>query len=170
MAKAMTAWFAVYTQPQKEALAAQQLQNQGFAVYLPRYQKLRRHAGKSEIVAAPLFPRYLFAGIDLMTQRWRSVNGTRGVVGLVMFGDKPVPVPAPVLAEIRSREDDQGFIRLNHAAAFQPGQSLRIVEGPMADTEALFEEAVDGRRAILLISLLGRLVRTQMPLRSLQAA
>jgi transcriptional antiterminator RfaH len=166
----MTAWFAVYTQPQKEALAAQHLENQGFAVYLPRYQKMRRHAGKAEIVAVPLFPRYLFAGIDLQTQRWRSVNGTRGVVGLVMFGDKPIPIPASVLAEIRSREDDQGFIRLNGAASFKRGQNLRIVDGPMADTQALFEEAVDGNRAILLISLLGRLVRTKMPLSSVEAA
>lgn len=162
-------WFVVYTQPSKEALAAQHLRNQGFAVYLPQYQKLRRHAGRAEVVAAPLFPRYLFAGIDLEQQRWRSVNGTRGVAGLVMFGDKPVPVPEPVLAEIRSREDATGFVQLN-APGFIRGQALRIVEGPMADTHALFEEAVDGNRAILLISLLGRLVRTKMPLRQVEAA
>ncbi len=165
----MTAWFAVYTQPGKEAFAAQELRNQDFAVYLPRYQKLRRHAGKAQIVAAPLFPRYLFAGIDLAAQRWRSVNGTRGVIGLVMSGDRPIPVPEPVMAEIRSREDDKGFIQLN-PPQFRRGQALRIVDGPMADTQALFEEAVDGHRAILLVSLLGRMVRTKMPLRAVEAA
>lgn len=163
------AWYAVYTQPGKELLAAQQLRTQGFDVYLPQYQKMRRHAGRAEIVAAPLFPRYIFAGIDLERQRWRSVNGTRGVVGLVMFGDKPMPVPAPVIDEIRGREDVTGFIQLN-APQFQRGQALRIVEGPMADAQALFEEAVDGNRAILLISLLGRLVRTKMPIRQIEAA
>ena len=165
----MIAWFAVYTQPGKESLAARHLQNQGFDAYLPRYQKLRRHAGKTEIVAAPLFPRYLFAGIDTDAQRWRSVNGTRGVIGLVMSGDKPIAVPEPVIAEIRSREDDKGFIQLNRPQ-FQRGQALRIVDGPMTDTQALFEEAVDGNRAILLVSLLGRLVRTTMPLRQVEAA
>ncbi|HEX6960176.1 MAG TPA: transcription termination/antitermination NusG family protein [Ferrovibrio sp.] len=167
----MIAWFAVHTQPHKEALAAQHLRNQNFEVYLPRYQKMRRHAGKAEIVAAPLFPRYLFAGIDLETQRWRSVNGTRGVVGLVMLGggDKPIPVPEPVIAEIRAREGEDGFIRLN-PPQFRRGQTLRIVDGPMADTQALFEEAVDGNRAILLVSLLGRLVRTKMPLKLVEAA
>lgn len=165
----MTAWFAVYTQPGKETFAAQELRNQGFGIYLPRYQKLRRHAGRTEIVATPLFPRYLFVGIDLEVQRWRSVNGTRGVIGLVMSGEKPIPVPEPVVAEIRGREDEQGFIQLN-APPFRRGQTLRIVEGPMADTQALFEEAVDGNRAILLVSLLGRLVRTRMPLRQVEAA
>ena len=165
----MIAWFAVYTQPAKEAFAAQELRNQGFEVYLPRYQKLRRHAGRTDIVAAPLFPRYLFAGIDLDAQRWRSVNGTRGVVGLVMSGDRPMPVPEPVMAEIRGREDENGFIQLNRPS-FRQGEALRIVEGPMADTQALFEEAVDSNRAILLVSLLGRMVRTTMPLRAVEAA
>lgn len=164
-----SAWYAVYTQPGREAVAAQHLRNQGFDTYLPQYQRLRRHAGRSEIVAAPLFPRYLFVGIDMRQQRWRAVNGTVGVVGLVMTGDKPTPVPDMVMAEIRSREDDTGYIKLN-APAFQRGQSLRIVEGPMADTQALFEETVDGNRAILLISLLGRMVRTRMPLRQVEAA
>src|SRR3546814_9952853 len=85
----MTTWFAVYTQPHKELLAAQHLRNQDFEVYLPQYQKLSRRAGKAPgVIAAPLFPRYLFAGIDTETQRWRSVNGTRGVLGLVMFGER----------------------------------------------------------------------------------
>ncbi|MFN4164116.1 MAG: transcription termination/antitermination protein NusG [Ferrovibrio sp.] len=165
----MTKWYAVYTQPGKEAMAARELGNQNFGVYLPLYQKLRRHAGRTGIVDAPLFPRYLFVGIDTENQRWRSVNGTRGVIGLVMSGDRPIPVPDPVIEEIRSREDEKGYIRLN-PPGFHRGQTLRIVEGPMADTEALFEEAVDGNRAILLISLLGRLVRTQMPLRQVAAA
>ena len=162
-------WFAVYTQPGKESLAAQHLRNQGFGVYLPQYQKLRRHAGRTDIVATALFPRYLFVGLDIDRQRWRSVNGTRGVVGLVMFGDKPIAVPAAVIDEIRGREDETGYVQLN-GPTFRRGQTLRIVEGPMTDTQAIFEEQVDGNRAILLVSLLGRLVRTRMPLRQVEAA
>lgn len=86
-----------------------------------------------------------------------------------MFGDKPIPVAPAVIDEIRSREDDTGYVRLNRPA-FQRGQALRIVEGPMSDTQAIFEEQVDGNRAILLVSLLGRLVRTRMPLRQVEAA
>ena len=33
--------------------------------YLPRYLKRRRHARRVDIVAAPLFPRYLFVAIDM---------------------------------------------------------------------------------------------------------
>jgi transcriptional antiterminator RfaH len=162
-------WYAVYTQPGKESLAAQHLRNQDFDVYLPQYQKLRRHAGRTDIVATALFPRYLFVGLDTGRQRWRSVNGTRGVVGLVMFGDEPISVSQAVIDEIRSREDETGYVRLN-GSTFRRGQALRIVEGPMTDTQAIFEEQVDSSRAILLISLLGRQVRTRMPLRQVEAA
>ena len=69
----------------------------------------------------------------------------------------------------RGREDETGYVQLN-GPTFRRGQTLRIVEGPMTDTQAIFEEQVDGNRAILLVSLLGRLVRTRMPLRQVEAA
>ena len=42
----MKAWYAVYTQSGKEALATMNLRRQGFEVYLPRYSKKRSHARK----------------------------------------------------------------------------------------------------------------------------
>lgn len=165
----MMAWYVVYTQPQRENQAAQHLRNQGFEVYLPLYRKTRRHAGRTDLVQAPLFPRYLFAGIDLETQRWRSVNGTVGVVGMVMGGGQPLVVAEEIIAAIRAREDDAGFVQLS-AAGFQLGQALRITAGPMADTQGLFEEVIDGNRAILLVSLLGRTVRVKMPIQLIEAA
>ena len=66
-------WFVAHTQPNAEAKAAAHLMRQGFGVYVPRYLKRRRHARKIDIVAAPLFPRYLFVAVDLNAQRWRSI-------------------------------------------------------------------------------------------------
>ncbi len=62
---------------------------QGFEIYLPRYLKRRRHARKVDVVAAPLFPRYVFINIDMATQRWRPIQSTFGVSHLVMNGDEP---------------------------------------------------------------------------------
>jgi transcriptional antiterminator RfaH len=83
----MTAhWYVVQTRPHAEVRAAQHLQRQGFATYLPRHLKRRRHARRTEIVAAPLFPRYLFVLVDMATQRWRSIHSTIGVSRLVCNG------------------------------------------------------------------------------------
>jgi transcriptional antiterminator RfaH len=56
-------WYVVQTHPHAENKAAAHLQRQGFATYLPRYLKRRRHARRTEAIAAPLFPRYLFVAL-----------------------------------------------------------------------------------------------------------
>ena len=66
--------YVVQTQPHAESKAMGHLIRQGFATYLPRYLKRRRHARKIETVAAPLFPRYLFVTVDMETQQWRSIH------------------------------------------------------------------------------------------------
>jgi hypothetical protein len=58
-------WYVVQTQPQSESRAELNLRRQGFTTYLPRYMRTRRHSRKVEMVARPLFPRYLFVGFDL---------------------------------------------------------------------------------------------------------
>ena len=68
----MNRWYAAYTQPRNEALAIEHLARQGFDVYCPRYQKRRSHAGKIDLVASPLFPRYVFIAFDPEAARWQA--------------------------------------------------------------------------------------------------
>jgi transcriptional antiterminator RfaH len=35
----------------------------------------------------PLFPRYIFVGLDLEEKSWRSINGTRGISNLLMSSE-----------------------------------------------------------------------------------
>src|SRR4051794_22966009 len=77
-------WYVARTLPQRELQAAQQLANQGFRAFVPRYWKNRRHARKLETISAPLFPRYIFIVLNPARERWRSINGTLGVDRLLM--------------------------------------------------------------------------------------
>ena len=70
----MSCWYAVYTHPHKEGVAAQHLARQGFEVYYPRYLKQRSHAGRVDQVAAPLFVRYVFVAFDAFTAGWRAIR------------------------------------------------------------------------------------------------
>src|SRR5437660_12406028 len=99
-------WYVVQTQVNGEVKAAQNLQRQGYEIYLPRYLKRRRHARKVDFTAKPLFPRYMFVAIDIATQRWRSIQSTCGVVRLVRNGDDPATVPEGVIQALKAREDD----------------------------------------------------------------
>jgi transcriptional antiterminator RfaH len=155
-------WFVVQTQPHAEAKASAHLMRQGFRIYLPRYQKRRRHARRVETVVVPLFPRYLFVAIDRMTQRWRCIQSTVGVTRLVCNGEEPAAVPPQVIREIRQREDETGLIHLDLRPRFAPGDRVRVVGGAFSDCLGLFETLVDCERVAILLDLLGRKVRVML--------
>ena len=85
----MITWYAVYTRPHGEAAALDNLLRQGYCAYLPRYRTRVRHARRLQSVLRPLFPRYLFAGIDRSSMPWRPILSTIGVTDVVRAGDEP---------------------------------------------------------------------------------
>jgi transcriptional antiterminator RfaH len=163
-------WYVVQTQVNGEFKAAQNLLRQGFGVYLPRYQKRRRHARRIDVTAKPLFPRYLFVAIDMATQRWRSIQSTFGVTRLVSNGDDPARVPDGVVAALKAREDEKGFIRLEGKPAFAPGDKVRVLAGAFMDSAGLFNGMVDRDRVSILLDMLGRKVRVLLDAEMVAAA
>lgn len=152
-------WYVVHTRPNSEAKADFNLRRQGFTTYLPRYQRPRRHARKTEMVARPLFPRYLFVELDLAFDQWRSIQSTFGISQIVLAGDRPRPLPYGVIDEIQARESETGFVKLGLPAGVKPGSKVRLLDGVFADATGVFEKAADDRRVAILLSLLGREVR-----------
>ena len=157
-------WFAVFTLPNKEALAREQLNNQGFEVFLPQRLKTVRHARRSTTRPAAIFTRYLFVCLDPKRARWRSINGTHGVASLVSFGDEPTPVPRGVLEALKSACDPRGMMHFEDN--LQPGQTVRLAAGPFAELVGTLTK-LDGREAVrVLLDIMGRhvLVRVRRDL------
>jgi transcriptional antiterminator RfaH len=152
-------WFVAHTHPHAEGKATSHLSRQGFEIYFPRYLKRRRHARRIEIVAAPLFPRYLFVAIDLNVQRWRSIYSTVGVSRLVCNGDDPSPVPDGIVEALKQREDSGGFIKLDARPPFRAGDKIRVLDGAFSSCLGLFESMAERERIAILLDLLGRKVR-----------
>lgn len=152
-------WYVVHTQPNREIRADVNLRRQGFSTYLPRYMRRRRHARRQEMVARPLFPRYLFVALDPERDRWRAIHSTFGVNHLVLAGDEPLPVPEGVIDEIRARETRDGFVKLGLPAGIGPGSAVRLIDGIFADATGVLERVADENRVAILLELLGREVR-----------
>jgi transcriptional antiterminator RfaH len=152
-------WYVVQTQVNSEFRAAENLRRQGFEVYLPRHLKRRRHARKVDFAAKPLFPRYLFVAIDMATQRWRSIYSTFGVTSLVSNGDNPAVLPEGIVAALRAREDDKGFVTMNREPVFARGDKVRVLAGAFMESAALFDGEADHDRVSILLDMLGRKVR-----------
>ena len=152
-------WYLVQTQVNCEARAAQNLQRQGYEIYLPRHLKRRRHARRVDFTAKPLFPRYMFVAVDMATQRWRTIQSTFGVSHLVCNGDDPALVPDGVVSALKAREDEKGFVKLDAKPAFAPGDRVRVLAGAFMDNAGLFSGMADHDRVAILLDMLGRKVR-----------
>jgi transcriptional antiterminator RfaH len=163
-------WFVAQTHPHCEAKASLHLGRQGFATYLPRYLKRRRHARRVEQIAATLFPGYLFVSIDVATQRWRSIESTIGVTRLICTGELPLPVPQPVIDAIREREDGLGLVRLLPQPRFTPGDNIRVIDGALYGCCGLYQGMSSRERVAVLLDLLGRKVRTVIESDLIEAA
>lgn len=167
----MITWCVAHTQPSKELLAKQHLQEQGYEVYLPQFKKTRRHARKVEEVLAPLFPRYIFVGMDLSTARWRSINGTRGVSHLLM-GDElnPAKISPQIIEDLKAQELGCGVVPILSLETFIKGDKVRVLEGVFKDHEATFETLDDKSRVKLLLNFLGRQTEITLPPYAVEAA
>ena len=146
-------WHAVSTRPHNERLAAAHLERQGFNVFLPLRVKTVRHARQFRTVHAPLFPGYLFVQLDLAHQQWRSVNGTRGVVSLVMCGERPAVMPQGVVECLHSLSTGGGLVQFD--SDLNIGQRVRILAGPFAEHIGTLRHMDDRGRVSVLLEMMG---------------
>jgi transcriptional antiterminator RfaH len=153
----MRRWFVVHTQPRAEERAIWHLRNQGFQCFLPRLRKMRRHGRRSQIVLEPLFPRYLFAEFDPGATAWRSINGTRGVVSLLLDGSLPCAVPQGIVEGLQSEADADCAVPLSKLDVLCAGLKVRVVSGAFAGQigETAGVASKNGDRVQVLLDLLG---------------
>lgn len=152
----MARWYAIQTKPRQEETALVHLQRQGYECHLPRIRERRLIRRRPVSVAVALFPRYLFAWLDLATQNTAPIRSTQGVVGLVRFGLDPAPLPEGFVEQLRA-QDERGCIP--ELAGWQAGDALEVTEGPFAGLRAVFAARDGAERVIVLMELLGRTQR-----------
>jgi transcriptional antiterminator RfaH len=155
-ALALKRWYVARTQPRAEGHAIANLEKQKFRAFCPRFRKSRRHARRVESVLVPLFPSYIFVRLDLSCDRWRSVNGTRGVAHILMQGEWPQAVAPGVVESLEQRMRADGTVDLT--SELEVGQSVRLASGPFADFIGTLQQLDSAGRVRVLIELLGRSV------------
>ena len=165
----MSSWYAVYTHAHAEMKSAINLMQQGFDIYLPQIQKTRRHARRTEIIKAPLFPRYLFINMDVEIERWQAVHSTVGVKSLVCFGERPATISEDVIRDIRTCENERGCVVLHKNNPLNKGDKVRMLHGPFYNSLGLVEGLSDNDRIFILLDILGRQVKTSVPIEAVSA-
>ncbi len=155
-------WYVVNSHPRAEFAAAEQAERAGFDVYVPRCMIERRHARRRETVPVAFFPRYFFAGAE-PGRSARVLKSIRGVTDVVTFGGMPALLDDLVVRDLRAREDDRGYLPTPPPPSLRPGTCVRVTEGPLKGVVGVLAVARGEDRVALLLSLLGRPVRTCLP-------
>ena len=143
-------WYAIYTKPREEERADSNLRAWGCKTLLPKIKEQRRRESNSKAKVKHLFPRYIFAHFNCETAL-HKVNYTRGVCGVVRFGDKPCPIDDIIIETIQSQIGQEGFIKLEES--FCNGDLVKIEDGPFKSLHGTVErEMTDSDRLVVLLS------------------
>ncbi len=156
------AWFAVLCKARAETIARTHLERQQFNCLLPMVRQQRRTIRGLQQQVEPLFPRYLFIEADADGRTLAPVRSTRGVSGLVRFGERAARVPGSVIARLRERMQQDDIVTLS-VPTLQPGQSVRVTQGPFAGIQAIFDSPSGAERVRLLMAVLGARVSVVVP-------
>lgn len=157
-------WYVIQCKAKESFRACEHLQNQGFEVFHPIIQVEKIRKGKLTQIEEPLFPYYLFIHLSDVSDNWRPIRSTRGVLKLVTFGDQPLQVQDDLVEALQQRIQPEPEHLLN------PGDEVLIDDGPFKGLKAIFECSRGEERVILLLNLLHKQQRLEMPISAVRPA
>lgn len=151
-------WYLIQCKVRQEERAEENLMRQGYQCLRPTFLRRKTVRGQLQTVAESLFPGYLF--IQLANgANWGPLRSTRGVLRVVSFGGTPLPIDEVIIRELQARAAQQHVI-----SELEPGQVVRIVDGPFAELEAVFLSMDGDERVVLLLNFLQREQKVRFPL------
>ncbi|MFW0755466.1 transcription/translation regulatory transformer protein RfaH [Pseudomonas sp. H11T01] len=158
---AVPAWYLIHCKAKQDKRAQDNLMRQGYECYRPTYRRERLSRGTRQTLSESLFPGYLFIQLSLH-DNWAPLRSTRGVLRTVSFGGQPVAIADEIIDHLQLREREPSAQPL-----LTQGDAVRINEGTLAELEALFM-AMDGdERVVLLMNILQREQRINLPMSSI---
>ena len=155
-------WYVIQCKAKESFRAAENLENQGFEVFHPFIQVEKVRQGKLKLIDEPLFPYYLFIYLSEVADNWRPIRSTRGVLKLVSFGHQPVRVADELVEMLRERIAPQPEDYL------KAGDRVLIEEGPFKGLNAIFQAKKGEERVVLLLELLQKQQRLEVPVKAIR--
>jgi transcriptional antiterminator RfaH len=148
-------WYLLQCKPRQEFKSAQELENQGYEVFLPVLQTQKIKVNNLEPVIEPLFSRYLFVKLNTTTDNWGSISYTKGISSIVRFGGQPAKISSDLIEKLRHFLLDVPIQEIFHA-----GDAVEVSVGPFKNLAGIFQNfrnIADGElRAMVLIDFMGK--------------
>ena len=139
-------WFALSVRPRWEKRVGDDLQKDGYEVYLPLQRTRRKWSDRMKWVDVPLFNGYLFVRVS--HREYFGVLQHPAAMRYITFGGIPAVVAEEQVIAIR-RALGEGIDFEVTSQGFRPGQHVNITAGPFS---GLGGEVVRyaGRKSLLI--------------------
>src|SRR5437667_1169462 len=106
-----------------------------FRVEVPTVEEIEIKGGQRHPVQRKIFPGYVLVEMIMDDESWYVVRNTPGVTGFVGMGNKPTALPAEEAASILKQMTTAAPTKFK--VTLQPGQAVKITDGPFADFEGI---------------------------------
>ncbi|WP_456402320.1 transcription termination/antitermination protein NusG [Hydrogenimonas sp.] len=157
-------WYAIQTyagseQSVKRAIEtmAEQLgiQDRIEEIVVPTEDVIEVKNGKKKITERSLYPGYVFAKMDLDTDLWHKIQSLPRVSRFIGEAKKPTPLSDSDVSNILDKVQNRAAPKPK--ISFEPGEMVRIVEGPFANFTGMVEEYdLEHGKLKLNVSIFGR--------------
>ena len=126
-------------------------------IIVPTEEVVEMKAGQKRKSERKFFPGYVFVEMEMTEATWHLIKATPRVLGFIGgTADRPAPISEreaeAMLSRIRDSED-----KPRPRTLFEPGETVRVVDGPFADFSAVVEEInYEKRRLQVAVAIFGR--------------
>ena len=136
-----------------EHIKIQGLEDSFGEVLVPTEEVVEMKSGQKRRSERKFFPGYVLVEMDMNDASWHLVNSTPRVMGFIGgTSDRPAPISKKEADRILNRLQENADAP-KPATLFEPGDVVRVTDGPFADFNGVVEE-VDYDRSRLKVSVL----------------
>lgn len=124
----------------KERIELHQMQDLFGEVLVPTEEVVEIREGKKRKSERKFYPGYVLVHMEMNDESWHLVKNTPHVLGFIGgTAGNPAPITESEANEILSRVES-GVDKPRPKTVFEPGEMVRVIDGPFADFDGVVEE------------------------------
>ena len=141
----------------EERIELAKLQDLFGEILVPTEEVIEMRGGQKRRSERKFFPGYVLVQMELCDQSWHLVKDTPRVMGFIGGkADKPAPITEAEANAILQRVED-GVEKPRPKTLFEPGEVVRVTDGPFNDFNAVVEEVnYERSRLQVAVQIFGR--------------
>ncbi|WP_296061505.1 transcription termination/antitermination protein NusG [uncultured Amphritea sp.] len=141
----------------KERIELHNMQDGFGEILVPTEEVVEIREGKKRKSERKFYPGYVLVQMEMNDDTWHLVKDTPRVLGFIGgTADKPAPITEKEAQAILQRVES-GVDQPRPKTLFEPGEMVRVVDGPFADFNGVVEEVnYEKNRLHVAVLIFGR--------------